>query len=90
MFYEQCKKIVEQISSAIVQAGGLRSMTFNIICTKIVPCSVVFKSSVCHSGKPGISFKFNMTSKLATYYRNPHEKNIIIKFLSYAYFLACV
>ena len=48
------------------------------ICYYISKCSswsVVFKSSVCHLGKPGITPVFKMASKMAASYRNdPRNK----------------
>ena len=48
------------------------------ICYYISKCSswpVVFKSSVCHLGKAGITLVFKMASKAAASYRNDHWTN---------------
>ena len=48
------------------------------ICYYISKCSswpVVFKSSVCHLGKPGITPVFKMASKMAARYRNDPWNN---------------
>ena len=54
-----------------VPVSGLRSTTLFIMYR-----SVVFKSSVCHLGKPCITPVFKMASKTAASYRNvPRNKN---------------
>ena len=52
--------------------------TENHICYYISKCSswpIVFKSSVCHLGKTGITPVFKMASKTATGYRNDPRNN---------------
>ena len=65
---------MEQIPGAIFQGRGLRSTTIVII-LKCSSWPVVFKSSVCHHGKPGITPVFKMASKTAVSYRNDPWNN---------------
>ena len=64
--------LVEQIPGAVFQGGGRRSTTFVIKCSS---WPTVFKSSVCHLGKPGITPVFKMASKTATSYKNDPWNN---------------
>ena len=74
--------LVEQISGL---SRGLS--TEYHICYYISKCSswpVVFKSSVCHLGKPGITPVFKMTSKMAASYRNdPWNDNACLNQILY-------
>ena len=43
--------------------------------SKCLSWPVVFKSSICHLGKPGITPVFKMASKMATSYKNDPWNN---------------
>ena len=62
--------------------SGLRSTTFVIMYQNVcLQWSVVFKSSVCHLGKPCITPVFKMVSKTAASNRNvPRNKNACLIF----------
>ena len=71
--------IMEQIWLQKRPRNGSKWSTEYYICYYVSNCSswsVVFKSSVCHLGKPGITPVFKMASKMAVSYRNATRNEI--------------